>query len=55
MTHMKRITVSFPDEIISQIERLKQTGKYKGAPDSVIIRMLVRKGLERSKGGKNDT
>ena len=55
MTQMKRITVSFPDSIIIQIERLKRTERYKGAPDSMIIRDLVQKGLERSKGGKNDT
>ena len=52
MTDMKRITVSFPDNIVRELERLKKTKKYATAPYSMIIRDLVQRGLEKAaKGG----
>ena len=51
MTDMKRITVSFTDDIVRELDKLKRTKKYMNAPMSAIIRDLVLKGLEKSKGG----
>ena len=52
VTDMKRITVSFPDNIVRELERLKKTKKYATAPYSMIIRDLVQRGLEKAaKGG----
>ena len=48
---MKRITVSFPDEIVRELEKLKKTKNYATAPYSMIIRDLVQRGLEKAKGG----
>ena len=47
MTDMKRTTVSFPDEIVQAISRLKDTDEYRGCSDSEIIRRLVQHGLEK--------
>lgn len=45
MTEMKRTTVSFPDEIVEEIERLKSTPEYGECTYSEIIRKLVLRGL----------
>lgn len=45
MTDMKRTTVSFPDEIVDELERLKRTPEYEKCTYSEIIRRLVLRGL----------
>ena len=47
MTDMKRTTVSLPDEIVMQIDRLKATEEYKRCTYSEIIRRLLVRGLEK--------
>lgn len=47
MTDMKRTTVSFPDEIVIAMDRLKQTEEYSNCTYSEIIRRLVVRGLEQ--------
>lgn len=46
MTDMKRTTVSFPDNIVSELERLKQTDEFKKCTYSEIIRRLVERGVK---------
>lgn len=46
MTDMKRITISFPDEIGEQLEALKRTERFAGRPYSEMIRYLVRLGIQ---------
>lgn len=46
MTEMKRITVSFPDEIGDQLEALKRTDRFAGRPYSEMIRYLVSLGIQ---------
>lgn len=55
MTEMKRTTVSFPDEIVEEIERLKSTTEYGKCTYSEIIRKLVLRGLsvEDDEGERN--
>lgn len=47
MTDMKRITVSFPDEIDGAILRLRETDQFANCSYSEIIRQLVDRGLTR--------
>ena len=47
MTNMKRTTVSFPDEIVLALSRLKESEEFKGCTDSEIIRRLVIRGIEK--------
>ena len=46
MTAMKRLTVSFPNEIGEQIEALKRTDRFAGRPYSELIRYLVILGIQ---------
>jgi metal-responsive CopG/Arc/MetJ family transcriptional regulator len=46
MTDMKRTTVSFPDEIVMELEKLKKSSGYEKCTYSEIIRRLVIRGLE---------
>ena len=48
MTDMKRITVSFPDDIAEQLEALKRTERFAGQPYSELIRYLVTLGIHAS-------
>ena len=41
MTDMRRITVSFPEDIGEQLEALKKTDRFAGRPYSELIRYLV--------------
>lgn len=52
MTEMKRATVSFPDEIVEEIEKLKETPEYRQCTYSEIIRRLVLRGLSAEDEGK---
>lgn len=53
MTDMKRTTVSFPDEIVSELERLKRTDEFQNCTYSEIIRRLVIRGLNIEAEAKN--
>lgn len=46
MTEMKRITISFPDEIDEAIWGLRKTDEFAGCSYSEIVRKAVRRGLE---------
>ena len=46
MTDMKRITVSFPDEIETKLLELKKTDMFAGRPYSELIRYLVSLGIQ---------
>lgn len=43
---MKRITISFPDDIGAQLEELKKTDRFAGRPYSELIRYLVTLGIQ---------
>lgn len=45
MTDMKRMTVSFKDEIAAELDRLKQTEEFKDKSYSQIINQLIMRGL----------
>lgn len=47
MTDMKRITVSFPDEIDDAIIELRKTDEFSRCSYSEIIRRLVRRSLDK--------
>ena len=46
MTDMRRITVSFPEDIGEQLESLKKTDRFAGRPYSELIRYLVTLGIQ---------
>lgn len=46
MTDMKRITVSFPDDLDVKIIELRKTDEFARCTYSEIIRRLVQRGLE---------
>lgn len=46
MTDMRRISVSFPDDINEQLEALKRTDRFAGLPYSEMIRYLVTLGIQ---------
>ena len=46
MTDMRRITVSFPDDVGAQLEALKKTDRFAGRPYSELIRYLVTLGIQ---------
>ena len=46
MTDMRRMTISFTDELDEAILRLRETEEFKHATYSKIVRYLVSKGLE---------
>ena len=46
MTDMRRISVSFPDDISEQLEALKRTDRFAGRPYSDLIRYLVTLGIQ---------
>lgn len=46
MTDMRRITVSFPEDIGEQLEALKKTDRFAGRPYSELIRYLVTLGIQ---------
>lgn len=46
MTNMKRVTISFPDEIDAAICELQAAGPYKGATYATIVRDLIIRGLD---------
>lgn len=48
MTNMRRITVSFPDDIEHCLDALKKTESNAKCSYAEIIRRLVRVGLEAS-------
>lgn len=45
MTDMKRMTISFTDELDAAILELRKTDEFKNANYSKIVRYLVEKGL----------
>lgn len=49
MTDMRRITVSFPEDIEQAIMELRKTDKYSRCSYSELVRMLVRAGLDNDK------
>ena len=57
MTDMKRITVSFPDDIDQALVELRKQDGFERCSYSEIIRRLVRVGLSAAdrtdQGGKN--
>ena len=46
MTDMKRISVSFPDDIAEKMDKLKRTKAFAGRPYSELIRHLIELGLQ---------
>ena len=46
MTNMKRITISLPEELETEIYSLRQYDAYSRCSKSEIVRRLVRIGLE---------
>ena len=53
MTDMKRASISFTDEIVAEIEKLKTSEEFKGRSTSEIVRRLILRGLasvERGEG-----
>lgn len=52
MTDMKRITVSFPDEIDRTIFALKSTELFSSYSYAEIVRQLVKLGLDRIESGE---
>lgn len=52
MTKMKRITVSFPDEVDSAVIALRKRDEYARCTYSEIIRRLVIIGLEFNRDSK---
>ena len=55
MTDMRRISVSFPDDISEQLEALKRTDRFASRPYSELIRYLVMLGIQSNsrKSGAN--
>lgn len=51
MTNMKRMTISFSDEVTEALEKLKNEGELKGASYSKIINMLIKRGLAQEAKG----
>lgn len=49
MTDMKRTTVSFPDEIVDAMEKLRETPEFENCTYSEVIRRLVLRGLDAEK------
>ena len=47
MTDMKRTTVSFPDDIVFKLNKLKESEEFRGCTYSEIIRRLVIRGLDK--------
>ena len=47
MTDMKRTTVSFPDDIVFKLNKLKETKEFHNCSYSEIIRNLVLRGLDK--------
>jgi len=46
MTNMKRVTVSFPDDIDRAVLELKENEQFRNYPYSKIILYLVKHGLD---------
>lgn len=42
MTDMKHTSVSLPDDLVSAIQTLQESGKFRGCSYSEIVRRLVR-------------
>ena len=55
MTSMKRVTVSFPDEIDQAVLELKETEPFRKYPYSKIILYLVKHGLELLRAEEQDS
>lgn len=47
MTNMKRTTVSLPDKIVEELDRLKKTDEFANCTYSEIIRRLMLRGLDK--------
>lgn len=45
MTEMKRMTCSFPDDVVEMLEEQRTTGHLAGRPYSEIIRYYLMAGL----------
>lgn len=54
MTDMKRVTISFTDDLAESIDCLRQTEQFKRASYSKIVRYLVERGLA-SEARKSDS
>lgn len=48
MTDMKRTTISLPDELVEALSLLKQTDEFKNASYSEIIRVMIKRGLNKA-------
>ena len=46
MTHMKRTTVSLPDDLAAAVRSLQGSAQFSGCSYSEIIRQLIRIGLD---------
>lgn len=53
MTTMKRMTVSFPDDIVEQLEGLRRSEQFAGKPYSAIIRHFLTFGLEAERASSS--
>ena len=45
MTDMRRLSVSFPDDLAQEIDKYKQDPRFAGKPYSVLIRYFVELGF----------
>ena len=52
MTKMKRTTVSFPDDLVYALAKLKEMDEFKRCTYSEIIRRLVYRGLDMETSGR---
>lgn len=46
MTDMKRLTVSFDDEIVDALDRIRKKPEFERASTAQIVRFLVRRGVK---------
>lgn len=53
MTEMKRLTISFPDEIDAAICQLRKMDEFAGRSYSEIVRQLITRGLNNAKTGSS--
>ncbi len=53
MTDMKRLTVSFPDEINDAIYALRKTDEFSRCSYSEIIRRLVQRALDQQQSASS--
>ena len=50
MTEMKRMSISFKDEVVIELEKLKKTDEFKNKSYSQIINQLIMRGLAKERG-----